>query len=194
MTGKKSRKVLLVWLCIITLLMPFAQEVLAAALTGNESSTATVVLETVAYRQGGPESTGTHFSHYDESSYSYKVGDVSVLKIRQSSDTTFADTFYCVNAERSFSVFGDGYNYKKAADELLTIGNITTSFVIGTTETGISISGRSVGEINVQLILEKMGGGGHSTVAGVQITGKSIAEVKQELLAQIDEYFEETES
>ena len=82
----------------------------------------------------------------------------------------------------------------KAADELLTIGNITTSFVIGTTETGISISGRSVGEINVQLILEKMGGGGHSTVAGVQITGKSIAEVKQELLAQIDEYFEETES
>ena len=39
-----------------------------------------------------------------------------------------------------------------------------------------------------------MGGGGHSTVAGVQITGKSIAEVKQELLAQIDEYFEETES
>ena len=117
MTGKKSRKVLLVWLCIITLLMPFAQEVLAAALTGNESSTATVVLETVAYRQGGPESTGTHFNHYDESSYSYKVGDVSVLKIRQSSDTTFADTFYCVNAERSFSVFGDGYNYKKAADD-----------------------------------------------------------------------------
>lgn len=82
----------------------------------------------------------------------------------------------------------------KAADELLTIGNITTSFVIGTTETGISVSGRSVGEINVQLILEKMGGGGHSTVAGVQITGKTIYEVKQELLEKIDEYFEETES
>ena len=82
----------------------------------------------------------------------------------------------------------------KAADELLTIGNITTSFVIGTTETGISISGRSVGEINVQLILEKMGGGGHSTVAGVQIAGRSIDEVKQELLQRIDEYFEETEN
>ena len=82
----------------------------------------------------------------------------------------------------------------KAADELLTIGNITTSFVLGTTETGISISGRSVGEINVQLILEKMGGGGHSTVAGVQIVGKSIYEVKQELLQRIDEYFEETEN
>ena len=81
----------------------------------------------------------------------------------------------------------------KAADELLTIGNITTSFVIGTTENGISISGRSVGEINVQIILEKMGGGGHSTVAGVQIQGKTIYEVKQELLQRIDEYFEETE-
>ena len=82
----------------------------------------------------------------------------------------------------------------KAADELLTIGNITTSFVLGTTEEGISISGRSVGEINVQLILEKMGGGGHSTVAGVQIKGKTIYEAKQELLQRIDEYFEETES
>ena len=82
----------------------------------------------------------------------------------------------------------------KAADELLTIGNITTSFVLGTTEEGISISGRSVGEINVQLILEKMGGGGHSTVAGVQIKGKTISEAKQELIQKIDEYFEETES
>ena len=82
----------------------------------------------------------------------------------------------------------------KAADELLTIGNITTSFVLGTTEEGISISGRSVGEINVQLILEKMGGGGHSTVAGVQIKDKTVNEAKQELLQRIDEYFEETES
>ena len=82
----------------------------------------------------------------------------------------------------------------KAADELLTIGNITTSFVLGNVGDMISISGRSIGEINVQLILEKMGGGGHSTVAGVQIQGKTIKEVKQELIQKIDEYFEETES
>ena len=81
----------------------------------------------------------------------------------------------------------------KAADELLTIGNITTSFVLGNVGDMISISGRSIGEINVQLILEKMGGGGHSTVAGVQIQGKTIKEVKQELIKKIDEYFEETE-
>ena len=82
----------------------------------------------------------------------------------------------------------------KAADELLTIGNITTSFVLGNVGDMISISGRSIGEINVQLILEKMGGGGHSTVAGVQIQGKTIKEVKHELIQKIDEYFEETES
>ena len=82
----------------------------------------------------------------------------------------------------------------KAADELLTIGNITTSFVLGNVGDMISISGRSIGEINVQLILEKMGGGGHSTVAGVQIQGKTIKEVKQELIQKIDEYFEETET
>ena len=81
----------------------------------------------------------------------------------------------------------------KAADELLSIGNIVASFVIGKVGDNVSISGRSIGDINVQLILEKMGGGGHSTVAGAQIDGKSIDEVKQELLSKIDEYFSELE-
>ena len=79
----------------------------------------------------------------------------------------------------------------KAADEMLTIGNITTSFVIGNTGEKVSISGRSIGEINVQLILEKMGGGGHSTLAGVQLEEKTIQEAKEELLQKIDEYFDE---
>ena len=81
----------------------------------------------------------------------------------------------------------------KAADELLSIGNITTSFVIGNVGDMVSISGRSIGEINVQLILEKLGGGGHSTVAGAQVEGQSIEEVKDELLEKIDEYYEENE-
>ena len=66
----------------------------------------------------------------------------------------------------------------KAADEMLTIGNITTSFVIANVGEKVNISGRSVGEINVQLILEKLGGGGHSTLAGAQVEGKTIEEVK----------------
>ena len=79
----------------------------------------------------------------------------------------------------------------KAADELLTISNITASFVIGKIGEKIYISGRSIGDINVQLILEKLGGGGHITVAGAQIEGMTQEEVKQELINRINEYFTE---
>ena len=95
MTGKKLGKFLLVWLCIITLIMPFGAEVLAAALT-SESTTA--VLESVPYREGGAESTGITSDKYDRNSYAYKIGGVNVLKVIQKDDNTFADAFYCINA------------------------------------------------------------------------------------------------
>ena len=79
----------------------------------------------------------------------------------------------------------------KAADELLTISDITASFVIGNLGDKICISGRSIGDINVQIILEKMGGGGHITLAGAQVEGMNMNEVKQELITKINEYFEE---
>ena len=79
----------------------------------------------------------------------------------------------------------------KAADELLTISNITASFVIGTIGNKVCISGRSIGDINVQVILEKLGGGGHITLAGAQVEGKTKQEVKQELIKKIEEYFNE---
>ena len=79
----------------------------------------------------------------------------------------------------------------KAADELLTINEITASFVIGNLGDKVCISGRSIGDINVQVILEKLGGGGHITLAGAQVEGMSLQEVKQELINKINEYFEE---
>ncbi len=79
----------------------------------------------------------------------------------------------------------------KAADELLTISNITASFVIGDTGENITISGRSIGDINVQLIMEKLGGGGHITLAGAQLEGMTIEEAKAELINRINEYFTE---
>ena len=79
----------------------------------------------------------------------------------------------------------------KAADELLTISNITASFVIGKIPDKVCISGRSIGDINVQVILEKLGGGGHITLAGAQVEGMDIYEVKQELINRINEYFSE---
>ncbi len=79
----------------------------------------------------------------------------------------------------------------KAADELLTISDITASFVLGNTGENICISGRSIGDINVQVILEKLGGGGHITLAGAQLTDMSLEEAKTELINRINEYFSE---
>ncbi len=82
----------------------------------------------------------------------------------------------------------------KAADELLTISDITASFVMGKVGNKICISGRSIGDINVQVILEKLGGGGHITLAGAQVEGMTMEETKQELINRINEYFSEIES
>ena len=77
----------------------------------------------------------------------------------------------------------------KAADTLLTISDISASFVIGKSGEKVFISGRSIGDINVQIILEKLGGGGHITLAGAQIEGATIEEVKKLLIEKINEYF-----
>ena len=76
----------------------------------------------------------------------------------------------------------------KAADELLTISNVTASFVIGQLENNkVCISGRSIGDINVQIILERLGGGGHITLAGAQVEGMTLEEAKQALIKIINE-------
>ena len=76
----------------------------------------------------------------------------------------------------------------KAADELLTISGISASFVLGKTDDVIYISGRSIGDINVQLILEKLGGGGHITLAGAQLYDITMEEALEKLKHAIDEY------
>ncbi len=79
----------------------------------------------------------------------------------------------------------------KAADELLTISDITASFVMAKLGDMVHISGRSIGDVNVQIILEKLGGGGHITLAGAQLEDMTIDEAKQELISKIEEYFGE---
>ncbi len=80
----------------------------------------------------------------------------------------------------------------QAADELLNIKGIMTSFVIGTKDTDtVFISGRSLGSVNVQMILEKLGGGGHLTVAGAQLQDITVEEAKDILINSIKEYLEE---
>lgn len=79
----------------------------------------------------------------------------------------------------------------QAADELLGINDVDASFVLFITGEKISVSGRSMGAVNVQVILEQMGGGGHLTMAGAQVESESIDDVKQQLLEAIDKYYED---
>lgn len=76
----------------------------------------------------------------------------------------------------------------KAADELLNISGIFVSFVLGKIENDIYISGRSLGDINIQIILEALGGGGHMNIAGAKISNSTIDEVIVELKKLIEKY------
>lgn len=81
----------------------------------------------------------------------------------------------------------------QAADELLNITGIEASFVIVKIGDEVFISGRSLGKINVQLILETLGGGGHMTMAGTKFTSLKLEEVAVKLNKAIDEYLREGE-
>lgn len=78
----------------------------------------------------------------------------------------------------------------QAADELINLAGIDASFVLYGGEDGVNISGRSLEQINVQVILEKLGGGGNRNTAGAQIRGRSLEEVEAELKTAIDEFLE----
>ena len=78
----------------------------------------------------------------------------------------------------------------QAADELLNIIGIDTSFVLSPDGERVIISARSMGDTNVQVILEKLGGGGNAAAAGGQISGKSLSQVATELTQAIDQYLE----
>jgi c-di-AMP phosphodiesterase-like protein len=81
----------------------------------------------------------------------------------------------------------------QAANELLNINGVEASFVLSQLDEKIHISGRSLGNISVQLILEKLGGGGHLTSAGAQIERLSMDEAEKLLTDIIDKYLKEGE-
>ena len=78
----------------------------------------------------------------------------------------------------------------KAADKMLTLKGIEAAFTLVKIGDQIHISGRSTGTINVQLILEKLHGGGHFDVAGAQVVNESVMNVLETLKSSIDEYFD----
>lgn len=95
----------------------------------------------------------------------------------------------CAVAQSDFSSEDMRVVAPQAADELLGIDDVDASFVLYETGGTINISARSMGLINVQVIMEKMGGGGHQTMAATQLKGVEVEKAKQLLFESIDEYY-----
>lgn len=133
-------------------------------------------------RRGGNTITAKSMLQEDLTTYGLKARAVQAAKV-------YHDVI-------AVSTFEDESEYAKiiaaqAADELLNIKGIEASFIILKNEGAISISGRSSGNINVQVILEKLGGGGHLAMAGAQPETSSLSEAKTMLLEAIDQYMGE---
>ena len=79
----------------------------------------------------------------------------------------------------------------QAADELLNISGITASFVLYPDNDQVIISARSIGDANVQMILEPLGGGGNTATAGAQVKNASVKEVLDRLVSAIDNFYGE---
>lgn len=93
------------------------------------------------------------------------------------------DKRFAIVAEPEDEIISDRTTLAKISDKLLTIDGIETSFTIGRIDTDlIGISARSIENINVQIIMEEMEGGGHFNAAATQIKGITVAEAKERLL------------
>ena len=112
-------------------------------------------------------------------SYQHRSKIVSTAEIYRGCAVSFAKSYDDI-----------GLVAPQAADELLTIKGVSASVVMYKTPVGVSFSARSLGGMNVQIIMEALGGGGHQTMAGAQIPDITAQEAKEKLLAAIDDYYE----
>ncbi len=127
---------------------------------------------------------------------------ITVKNLYQDDKETFMQRARVVNAAEIFdhgvalSVCPSDIENKKlisaqAADALVALKGIEASFVLSEENDTIYVSGRSLGRINVQLVLEKIGGGGHLTIAGAQLKNVSITEAIGMIKQSLETYFAE---
>jgi len=155
-----------------------------------------IVLDTKGFTMN--TSSGT----FDAAAFLRRIGaDGAAVKKHLQSDIQTATGRYALM--RGAYIYRDGVavssseekasriSIAQAADELLNISGVVASFVVATDGEDVFVSARSIGRINVQLILEKLGGGGGSQMtAGLQVRGSSVGQVVSDLKTVIDEYFD----
>ena len=185
---------------LVTEIIQYAQDTIKLTLLEAESLYGGIMVDTKDF------TFKTGVRTFEAAAYLRKCG-VDIIKVKkwfQSDLKTYNKISNIVrnveihNNTIAISVFEENNSdanliIAKAADELLTISDITASFVMAKIDDKVYISGRSIGDINVQIILEKLGGGGHITLAGAQLEGFSLEEAKDELVIRINEYLLETE-
>lgn len=124
----------------------------------------------------------TEVKHMFQNDFETYMAKVNIVKNAEIIDGKIAMSV-CTGTHKDMPVIA-----AQAADELLSITGVLASFVLCEIEGVVMISGRSLGDINVQAILEKLGGGGHLTFAGAQVAGVTLDEAKEKLLNIIEEY------
>lgn len=171
-------------------LTPIEADALLAGITVDTKNfifkTGVRTFEAAAFlRRNGADSTRVRmFFQSDMASYKARA---AALKGAEIYKETLAITSVDPDIEDGFIIAA------QTADELLNIRGITASFAMSQVGNVIAISARSHGDINVQVIMEMIGGGGHQTVAGVQLEDNTLEEAKDILKKVIDEYIEKGE-
>ena len=79
----------------------------------------------------------------------------------------------------------------KIANEMLNIAGVRASFVIAQMGDDVKISARAIDDVNVQIIMERMGGGGHANIAAAQFENAKAEDIKEELVALLNEMYKE---
>jgi len=161
-----------------------------------EALLAGIVLDT----KGFAINTGS--GTFDAAAFLRRAGaDASAVKRLLQTDIETATSRYALMREAR--IFREGIalalsdeeqsriSVAQASDELLNIAGVNTSFVTARDGNTVYVSGRSIGGMNVQVVLEKLGGGGSQSTAGLQVKGMSVGQVVSNLEKAIDEYFDD---
>ncbi|MCL2627468.1 MAG: DHH family phosphoesterase [Oscillospiraceae bacterium] len=162
-----------------------------------EALLAGIVLDTKSF------SVNTGSGTFDAAAYLKRMGaDAAAVKRLLQSDFEIASARF--NLMQAAEIFRDGIaiaagddkqskvSIAQAADELLGIKGVHTSFAVAKDDDTVYVSARSIGDINVQVILEKLGGGGSQATAGFQVQNRSVDDVVSELEQAIDDYLKKT--
>jgi c-di-AMP phosphodiesterase-like protein len=136
---------------------------------------------------------------FDAAAYLRRAG-ADTTEVKRLLQNDFGSTVAKYRIIQSAKMYGDGIAIAvpgtaedrviaaQAADELLNVSGVNASFVIYPEGEVVNISARSMSDINVQVVLEKLGGGGNRSTAGAQIRDMDYEEVLEELLKAIDSY------